>query len=158
MTKKREEYIHNLVEGYCNGCCPLSSIAEETFFKKLTYVMQYPEMIEAIYDVLKMGEAKHGNTWLNEDGPSMSRKSNFDSKNHHAAKHFSGQLLDESGLFHLAHEGTRSLMELTRIKRGLIHTDDKPKSIPADGSNCLDLEDALQQYKNSQYSRPEEDK
>lgn len=97
-----------------------------TFDEKLQSVLRYPEMIEAIADVLEYGVQKGypDENWLKPDGKTMSKKSNFDSKSHHSAHHFSGQLLDESGLYHLAHEGTRSLMELTRLKRGIHHPDD----------------------------------
>jgi len=103
----------------------------KSFNEKLQLVLKYPEMIEAIYDVLQAGIDKgYGeDDWLQPDGKTMSRKMNFDSKMHHAAKHFSGELKDESGLLHEAHEGTRALMGVTRTKRGLVHPDDI-KSIP----------------------------
>lgn len=101
-----------------------------SFEEKLKLVLKYPEMIEAIADVLIFGASKHKDEgWLDKDGYSMDRKGNFDSKNHHAAAHFAGVNLDESGLMHLAHEGTRALMELTRLKRGITHTKDAKKAV-----------------------------
>lgn len=99
----------------------------KSFSEKLQSVLRYPEMIEAIADVLDYGVQKgyEDENWLKVDGSTMSKKENFDSKSHHGALHFSGKLTDESGLFHLAHEGTRALMELTRLKRNIIHPNDE---------------------------------
>lgn len=98
----------------------------KTFSEKLQSVLRYPEMIEAIADILDAG-VKQGypdENWLKPDGSTMSRKANYASKTRHSALHFSGQMTDtKSGMYHLAHDGTRSLMELTRIKRGIEHPD-----------------------------------
>ena len=53
--------------------------------KKLQSVLRYPEMIEAIADVLDYGVKKGypDENWLKPDGKTMSRKDNFDSKQGH---------------------------------------------------------------------------
>lgn len=105
----------------------------KSFEEKLRSVLRYPEMIEAIADVLDYGVQKGypDENWLQPEGKTMSKKANFDSMNHHGALHFAGILIDESGLYHLAHKMTRAGMELTRIKRGIIHIDDMEKEYNA---------------------------
>lgn len=102
---------------------------KKTFEDKLKSVLRYPEMIEAIADVLDYGVEKGypDENWLLPDGKTMSRKANFDSMSHHNALYFSNAGLDESGLDHRAHLGTRALMGLTRTKRGIVHPDDQIK-------------------------------
>jgi hypothetical protein len=99
----------------------------KTFQEKLDLVLQYPEMIEAIADVLDYGIQKgyDAENWLLEDGKRMSRKENSDSMFHHLACYYSGIDYDESGLLHLSHFSTRGLMGYTRIRRGLKHPQDK---------------------------------
>lgn len=99
------------------------------FEDALRSVLRYPEMIVAIAEVLDHGVQKGypDENWLKPDGKTMSRKANFDSKNHHAASHFAGQSIDkDSRLLHLKHEGTRALMEVVRVERGIVHPDDMP--------------------------------
>ena len=84
-----------------------------------------PEMMDWKH-VMEMGAAKHGaNNWLNPSGSKSSHKDMHDSMFHHLAESFSNQRIDvESGLDPLLHLATRALMQYTRIKRGLIHSDD----------------------------------
>lgn len=142
-----------------------------TFEEKLNLVLKYPEMIEAIADVLNYGISKGyaAENWLKPEGSTMSNKANFDSGNHHRAKHFAGYLYDESGLLHLAHSGTRDLMALVRVKRGIIHPEDKQQALQnrandindrlnalyyfqeLNDDNCLTIDEAINKYSNSQY-------
>ena len=97
-----------------------------SFAQKLSLVLKYPEMIEAIYDVLDYGIKKgyDAENWLESAGKRMSRKENSDSMFHHLGRYYAGEEKDESGLDHRAHLATRALMGLTRKKRGIEHQDD----------------------------------
>lgn len=150
---------------------------KKTFDEKLQSVLRYPEMIEAISDVIDFGIRKgyEDENWLKKDGKRMSRKENFDSIGHHLALHFSGKSWDEeSNLRHLAHAITRCGMELTRLERDIIHTDDESKRLQhlratawkynkdkdedasdwnkIDDSKCLTIDEALAKYKDSPYT------
>lgn len=89
------------------------------------YNYMEPEFLDFL-KVLKMGALKHGNAnWLSIDGKKSSHKDMHDSMFHHLAKSFVNQRIDEeSGLDHLLHLASRSLMAYTLIKRGIKHNED----------------------------------
>lgn len=84
-----------------------------------------PEFYDFV-QVLKMGAEKHGNkNWLSVDGKKSSHKDMHTSMFRHLAKSYANQRLDEeSGLDHLLHLASRSLMVYTLLKRGITHKED----------------------------------
>jgi hypothetical protein len=105
-------------------------MTQKTFQEKLQTVLKYPEMIEAIADVMQAGIDKgyEPEDWLKPDGKKQSLKENFDSMSHHNALIFSGEFIDkESGLDHGKHLATRALMGVVRRARGIVHPDDQEK-------------------------------
>ena len=124
-----------------------------------SYLQKYPEILD-IFKVFEMGAKKHGDEgWLQNDSPTMSLKKNSDSRFHHLAKTFSGEVLDESGLDHDLHIACRSIMSYIRRQRGIVHPDDKKPEYQHQkmtGENCISIEENLERHKNSPYYRGEE--
>lgn len=93
-----------------------------------------PPEFEDYKEIMEMGAKKHGaNNWLKADGDKSSFKQMHDSMFHHLAESFAAGTYygplerkdAESGLDPLLHLATRALMCYTRIKRDIIHKDDK---------------------------------
>lgn len=108
---------------------------------------QFPEFLD-VFKIIIIGREKHGDSWLQPDGATMSKKDNHASLSRHLAKMFVGEELDESGYSHELHIACRALMSYTRKQRGLIHpADPKPvlkhqtKAPDHFGFNCIDIND-----------------
>lgn len=84
-----------------------------------------------VFKVVKKGSEKRPmNNWLNKDGDTMDKKSNYKSIMFHSAQASTGldaTRWDESGLQHKLHAACRLLMDHTREERGITHTKDEEK-------------------------------
>lgn len=78
-------------------------------------------------EVLRMGAKKHGNlNWLQPNGKTSNHRDMHASMFRHLASSYANDRIDkESGLDHLLHLASRSLMYYTILKRGIKHVDDK---------------------------------
>lgn len=142
-AKDREEEEYRLrtlsnadYEYYVNGVLQIQEDALDSLVAQAQADGQYDaeaDLIEYMepefYDFLKvlaMGAKKHGNkNWLNADGKKSSHKDMHASMFRHLAQSFANQRLDtESGLDHLLHLASRSLMCYTLIKRRITHKED----------------------------------
>jgi|SRR6185437_10659158 len=114
----------------------------------------YPEMLDVV-QVIEAGRVKHGDTWLNAEGATMSLKDNCASLQRHLDKKKKGILLDkDSGLDHDLHIACRALMSYVRKKRGLVHPKDaEVSSWTIDDSNCLTVEENIEKNKGGQYMK-----
>lgn len=105
---------------------------------KLAYIAQSNLWQDDFFDVMKVlefGEKKHPRkegecaNWLTNDGNKSSFKDMHDSMFHHLAESFGMKDImrkdAESNLDPLLHLACRTLMMYTRLKRNIIHRDDK---------------------------------
>lgn len=132
----------------------------------LEELLKYPEMLDFV-KVIIAGREKYGDTWLDADGPTMDHKSNCDSLFHHVARKYACDETDTSKLPHDLMIACRALMSHVRCKRGIKHTENteplknvvlraENRSPDIDDSGCIHITEALQKYKGSQYSKPED--
>lgn len=119
----------------------------------LELIDKYPEMLDFLKVIIKGREKYPDENWLEKNGKSMSRKENYASITRHAAQYFVGEKIDlDSGLDHRLHLTCRALMSYVRERRGIVHLDDPNfQTQKMTGENCIDINDAIEKYKNSQY-------
>lgn len=98
--------------------------------------LEIPKEFNDYLKVMIPGAEKHGpNSWLTPDGPKTSFREMHDSMFHHLAESFAAGPEDiegpnnrfdaESGLDPLLHLICRAQMMYTRLKRNIVHKDDK---------------------------------
>jgi hypothetical protein len=86
-----------------------------------------PQEFSDYKEILEMGARKYGNlNWLEADGVKSSHKDMHASMFRHLAESSAGLREDlESGMDPLLHLACRALMMYTRIKRNIVHKDDR---------------------------------